>query len=101
MFNTIMLTNLCNILLFSFLNFSYCGVTSIFHIVGFCPVWFCLGILSRGILSCGFAMFFLPMDLLNDVCIKSTMNNCLFLEKKADAFENSYYFSDEQAQMCR
>ena len=64
-------------------------------------MWFCLGILSRGILSCGFAVFFLHMDLLNHVCIKSTMNNCLFLEKKADAFESSYYFSGEQAQMRR
>ena len=41
-FNTIMLTILGNILLFGFLHFSYCGIVSSFHVVGFCPVGFCL-----------------------------------------------------------
>ena len=42
-FNIIMLRNWYNVLLFSFLHFSYCGIMSTFHMVGFCPVGFCPG----------------------------------------------------------
>ena len=40
-FNNITLIMLCNILLFSFLHFSYGGILSTFHVVGFCLVGFC------------------------------------------------------------